>query len=363
MNRKSVLTIVHVIDTLGLGGAEKLLLDSLPLFSMHRNIVIALNGNQNNLTKQLPNVEYHFANMGRFKRLLKGIRFVQKIVATHNADIVHSHLYTSNIVCRLAKKSGVPVVNTIHTNIQYAKNYQKWYLSLLEKVSFWYCKPTIIGVAHHVLDSYLKYYGYSAIKTHMVDNFIDLNSIHIKTDRRNLREKSEVRLIAIGSLRYPKNQEFLVEAFKSLDDSRVTLDIYGNGPNYKLLAEEISKSGVNIRLMGENELAPGLLSKYDLFVMPSLVEGSSLSVLEAMASEVPLLISDIPAFRQQCEGQAYYFNLDSKEDFIIKLKHIIEHFEEVEEKVKKAASIVNRRFVGEKYRKQILEIYNWCLQK
>jgi len=57
--------------------------------------------------------------------------------------------------------------------------------------------------------------------------------------------------------------------------------------------------------------------------MPSLFEGFSLSVLEAMAMRMPLLLSDIPSFREQCEDCAIYFDLNNNEDFILKLNDLI----------------------------------------
>jgi glycosyltransferase involved in cell wall biosynthesis len=49
-------------------------------------------------------------------------------------------------------------------------------------------------------------------------------------------------------------------------------------------------------------------------------EGFSLSVLEAMAMQMPLLLSDIPSFREQCEETAMYFDLDDLNDCVQKIK-------------------------------------------
>jgi glycosyltransferase involved in cell wall biosynthesis len=54
--------------------------------------------------------------------------------------------------------------------------------------------------------------------------------------------------------------------------------------------------------------------------MSSSFEGFSLSVLEAMAMRMPLLLSDIKSFKEQCENTAVYFNLNDVKDFINKLE-------------------------------------------
>jgi glycosyltransferase involved in cell wall biosynthesis len=66
-----------------------------------------------------------------------------------------------------------------------------------------------------------------------------------------------------------------------------------------------------------------VLTQYDLFVMPSLFEGFSLSVLEAMAVQLPMLLSDIPSFREQCADTAIYFDLNDSNDFAAKFTHIM----------------------------------------
>ncbi len=54
--------------------------------------------------------------------------------------------------------------------------------------------------------------------------------------------------------------------------------------------------------------------------MSSTFEGFSLSVLEAMAMRMPLFLSDINSFKEQCENTAIYFSLDDVKDFTEKLK-------------------------------------------
>ena len=73
-------------------------------------------------------------------------------------------------------------------------------------------------------------------------------------------------------------------------------------------------SGAKVVLKGEVNNIQQIIPQYDLFVMASTFEGFSLSVLEAMAMRMPLLLSDNPSFREQCEDNAWYFSLsDAKE--------------------------------------------------
>jgi len=129
-------------------------------------------------------------------------------------------------------------------------------------------------------------------------------------------------LIAIGALRYPKNQQYLIRAFELLKDENFELHIYGIGVLQKELEQMIRESGVKVSLKGEVKNASRLLSAYDLYVMSSEFEGFSLSVLEAMAMQIPMLLSDIPSFREQCADTAIYFDLQDTGDFVNKLKKL-----------------------------------------
>ncbi len=59
-----------------------------------------------------------------------------------------------------------------------------------------------------------------------------------------------------------------------------------------------------------------LLPNYDLNVMPSVIEGFSLSVLESMAMKIPLLLSDIVSFPEECVDTAIYFSTTDVQDLV-----------------------------------------------
>ena len=96
--------------------------------------------------------------------------------------------------------------------------------------------------------------------------------------------------------------------------------MYGEGPLRTSLETVINGNRLNVNLKGEVKNIQSVLNQYDLYVMSSTFEGFSLSVLEAMAMRMPLLLSDIRSFHEQCEDTAEYFNLDDIKNFTEKLK-------------------------------------------
>jgi glycosyltransferase involved in cell wall biosynthesis len=136
-----------------------------------------------------------------------------------------------------------------------------------------------------------------------------------------VKETGDVfKLMSIGTLRYPKNHHYLVSVFEKLKGSDIELHIYGNGPLQHELQEAINRTRARVILKGEVNNVQEIFPHYDLYIMASLFEGFSLSVLEAMAMQMPLLVSDIPSFREQCEDTAIYFSLDDTNDCVEKIK-------------------------------------------
>ena len=98
------------------------------------------------------------------------------------------------------------------------------------------------------------------------------------------------------------------------------MDIYGEGPLREQLETVIKENDLNVNLKGNVKNIQSVLNQYDLNVMSSTFEGFSLSVLEAMAMKIPLLLSDIKSFKEQCENTATYFSLDDVKNFTEKVQ-------------------------------------------
>ncbi len=314
-------TILHIIDYLGRGGAEVMLVKVLKELTEYRNIVVTLNP-QNHFGDEFTCDEYHCLNMGSFAKFPIAALRLRRLIKKYKIDIVHSHLYSATLVARLATPQKIPLITTIHTNVS-TNDYNKWYLKMLENIGYKMHKSIIVGVSSGVLDQYFRYFKHKPYQKYLLYTFVDMKEIETPALPVSAPVNKEIfTLVAIGALRYPKNQQYLIRALELLKEQNFELHIYGIGVLQKELEQMVGETGVRVILKGEVKNAAGLLPYYDLYVMSSEFEGFSLSVLEAMAMQIPMLLSDIPSFREQCADTALFFDLKDTGDFVIKLKQL-----------------------------------------
>ena len=114
--------------------------------------------------------------------------------------------------------------------------------------------------------------------------------------RRELGVENRLVLGMVGRLSEEKNDLFplklLPELKKKYPD--IVLLMAGNGPEEENIRGEIQRLGLeeSVRLLGRRGDVPGLLQAFDIFLLPSLHEGFPVCAVEALASGLPVLLSD-----------------------------------------------------------------------
>lgn len=159
-------------------------------------------------------------------------------------------------------------------------------------------------------------------ESHILHTFVD-TTVFKATNILGDKDEHVFKVITVGTLRYPKNHLYLIAAFSALKEENIELHIYGAGPQKSELELAIKHTGAKVILKGDVKQLQNVLPQYHLFVMASLFEGFSLSVLEAMAIQMPMMLSDIPSFREQADETAVYFDLKDENDFVFKLKTLV----------------------------------------
>lgn len=125
------------------------------------------------------------------------------------------------------------------------------------------------------------------------------------------REEKERYLLAVGSLVPRKNIRRLLEAYCGIDNPDYALYIVG-GMHAIYADAELSayttRQGVRFLGYVGGDTLTSLYRNATAYINPSLYEGFGIPLVEAMTQQCPVIVSDIPAFREVCGEAALYFS-------------------------------------------------------
>lgn len=131
----------------------------------------------------------------------------------------------------------------------------------------------------------------------------------------------DLRILSVGRLVNTKGQRYLIEALALLRRDRrpVRCTLVGQGPLKNALVEQAKRLGIIdavefVETVPFDEM-PKFLMDYDVLVMPSIFEGFNIMVLEALASGLPVVVSDISGFRDiVSESEAKFFSPEDPQE-------------------------------------------------
>ena len=111
-------------------------------------------------------------------------------------------------------------------------------------------------------------------------------------------------VISVGELNENKNNKVIISALEKLKNKNIHYILCGEGDKKEALKEMAESSGVseNVHFLGYRTDIKALYNASDCFVMPSYREGLSRSAMEAMASGLPCILSDIRGNRDLIEN-------------------------------------------------------------
>ncbi len=233
---------------------------------------------------------------------LKALKILKKLVKEGGYDIVHTHTPNASICVRIAckklRKKGLKVFYTAH-GFHFYKGASKknWLLYYpIEKIcSRW----TDVLITINREDYTLAQKRLRAKNVVYVPGVgIDLDKFYSEARKRNeIRKELEIPeesmlLISIGELNNNKNHETVIKAINGLD---VYYIIAGVGDKMEYLQNLIDEQNMadRIKLLGYRTDVRDLYIASDIFVFPSFREGLSVSLMEAMASGLPCIVSRI----------------------------------------------------------------------
>lgn len=292
--------IVHVIASLGMGGAEVLLAGLTRLQAERGEEVHIVTLLSRRVVEIHPAVSVHdLSDGGRPRNPLKLLSRLARKLDELAPDVVHSHMLHSNLLTRLARagRHRYRLINTVHSAYETSSRLYRLGYRLLDPLS-----DATVFVSREAMDRYLEEHLSSAARSRIVYNGIDVSRFERTPGARD-RSRSELGvsdatrlLIAVGRLEPEKDYPALLKAFARL---RVTqpdtaLVVAGTGYLQGELEGMARTLGIHtsVRFLGLRRDIPELLSASDVFVLSSAWEGFGLVIAEAMACGIPVVSTD-----------------------------------------------------------------------
>tara|TARA_Y100001935_G_scaffold255632_1_gene270253 strand:+ start:32932 stop:34002 length:1071 start_codon:yes stop_codon:yes gene_type:complete len=211
-----------------------------------------------------------------------------KIIKKNRIQILSTHSGKDGWLGALAGKiTNTPVVRTRHlqTPIKGAISY-----NMCDKV---------VCVSDYVKE-YLKICGVENKKLQTIHTGIDTKKFRLEKTKiihQELSLDSNIILIGIVAvMRQAKRHIDLLEAIRHMENKdKVHLVVIGDGPQRRNIHDFIKDNNLqkNVSILGNRQDIKEILSSLDIFVLPSEMEALGTSILEASASGIPIIASNI----------------------------------------------------------------------
>jgi glycosyltransferase involved in cell wall biosynthesis len=300
MSSKAI-RIMHVVTTLNIGGLEILVLN-LNRF-IDRNLFIPMVCSLTSdgiLEKEFEKIDvpvYTVAKKDRIDIILA--TKLRRLFKTEKIEIIHTHNITPFLYSMFGLKTGGAheLVHTVHSNVKLHKKKLIIAQRCLAKHSY-----RIIGDCKKVSD-FLKYQqGIPFDKVITIYNGVDIQKygkdIDVLEKRKEIgTDPDDALVICVANLLPVKNHNMLLRSFRKVVDiiPKTKLILAGDGicrGTLETLAKQLYLSD-KILFLGHRQDIPELLEIADVFVLASKSEGLPLSVLEALASSKPVVVTDV----------------------------------------------------------------------
>jgi glycosyltransferase involved in cell wall biosynthesis len=293
--------ILHLISSSGLFGAEQILITLARGMNQQDQSIIGVivdernpDGGEPLINKaryfKIPVVVFKSRGRVDFSTLKELKNFIQ----TSHVDILHTHNYKSDMLGLLGR-CGKPIIATAHgfTDVTHQ-------VSLYEKIDRFILKSffdRVVVVTNQLLSDFPK------LKRRVIRNGLDLSRFATNDLKRQEIRTSfgisddHIVVATVGRLSKEKNQTLLLKAACRLNPYYPNLRflIIGNGPEEENLKQFIKQKDLSkcVIMAGHIAQIESVYQAMDIFALTSLTEGVPLTILEAMASHIPVIATKV----------------------------------------------------------------------
>jgi L-malate glycosyltransferase len=226
-----------------------------------------------------------------------------RLIRSRGIEVVHAHQYTPFFYAALAKVVTGGRFRLILT--EHGRHYPDIVSPTRRFANHWLLGPladAITGVCQFSADSLARNDGFSRNKITVIDNGIVLDRYEPVDGRAQVRSRLGLdpsrRYIGVIARFHPvKDHTMLLHAFARVATAREDVDLLlvGDGPLRQPLTDLCRSLAISerVRFLGIRGDVPDILRALDVFALTSLSEAASLTLLEAMASGIPVVVTAV----------------------------------------------------------------------
>ncbi|MGH8201352.1 MAG: glycosyltransferase [Steroidobacteraceae bacterium] len=308
-----LISVLHIIDTAGPGGAETVFLQTATRLDPARFQPTAVIGGAGWLAKQLEHSglpSYIVPAKGSFN--VRYLSMLLRLARQHRSDVIVAHLYGSAVYASLVGTLlSIPVVSVLHgqSDVHDSERFSSVKAAIVRRRS-----RKVVFVSERLRDHLQSRLRLTAAQCAAIPNGVDIDEFRPHRDR-SLRAElgltDDTALIgAIGNVREPKAYDVLLRAARTLLDrsQRFHMVIAGDcanalGRQLQQLSRDLGTER-NVTFLGLRPDVSRILNNLDAFVLSSVTEGFSIACIEAMACGVPVVATRSGGPEQILEDEA-----------------------------------------------------------
>lgn len=308
----SPIRVVHLIEALGPGGAERLLYTNLKHLDpkRFRSTVLTLFSHATHWAEPIRRlgVRVESLNCRGLRDLLTGTLRLRVWLRRERPDLLHTHLWAASVVGRTAGQlTGIPVISSIHNPEHEPEAWddgsavslrKRRVIRALDRWTAHFGCERIVAVSEYVRQSTHRQLRFPLERTELLYNPIDVEEFQSSpaSGRSELLRElglpaESIILLNVARVSPQKGLLYAIRALPLIRQRYPTAHLLSVGattdPQWLArLKDEVVSLGLtqHVHILGTRRDIPDLLRSCDLFIFPSLYEGLGIALIEAMAA-------------------------------------------------------------------------------
>lgn len=320
------INVLHVIESLGSGGAERLLHTNLQYLDQKRvrSVVVTLCADGDHWVEPIKELGVEVVTLKCATRgeLAGAVGALVRISRARQTHLIHTHLFWANILGRIAGLlSGIPVISSIHNpeyepqvweNSPSASRGKVKFCAFADRWTALCACDRMIAVSEFVRQSAARHLKFPVEHIDLLYNPVDMSELDapITRSRRDLIREWQLPddCAVLLNVARVAPQKGLVHAVRAMPEvvrqfpnaQLVSVGALTDSRYVERIRREATALGVadRVHLLGPRRDIGSLLRACDVFLFPSNYEGQGIALVEAMATGCACIASDIGPMKE-----------------------------------------------------------------